>query len=226
MKPDLSLSYVHKPARKPHEKSPLVIMLHGYGSHENDLFEMAQALPEDQHYLSLRAPHDMGFGGFAWYALSMDGGQVRTADPAQARRAMESVHQFVQEYRDAFELPNAPLHLLGFSQGAILAYAYTFNYPREVQRLIAMSGYVLKSIVPDHYRPEDLRHLRLFVSHGKEDQVIPIQAARKTVAFLEKLGISHQYQEYNAGHGVAPENFRDLQQWYRGQSPQQKSTSG
>ena len=223
MKPDLSLSYVHKPAPNAPENAPLVIMLHGYGSHENDLFEMAHALPENQHYVSLRAPHDLGFGGFAWYALSMEGGQVRTADPAQARKAMEAIHTFIGEYREAFNLAEAPLHLLGFSQGAILAYAYAFNYPREVQRLIAMSGYILKAIVPDHYRPDDLRHLKIFVSHGKEDQVIPIQAARKTVEFLEKLGLSHQYQEYNTGHGVAPENFRDLQQWYRGQRSPQES---
>lgn len=211
----LPLTYRYQGPGKPGPQDPLVVLLHGYGSHENDLLNLVPALPEKRHYVSLRAPQALGFGGFAWYALAMEGGRIRTGDPAEARQALDQVHQFVKAFREQEGLTEAPLQLVGFSQGAILSYAYALHYPREVQQVAALSGYVLKDIVPSQYRPEDLRHLRFFVSHGTADEVIPIQAARQTVAFLEKLGVSHVYREYPEGHGIAPDNLRDLQNWFR-----------
>lgn len=215
MAASLPLTYRYQAPGRPGPADPLVILLHGYGSHENDLLNLVPALPEKRHYVSLRAPRALGFGGFAWYALAMEEGRIRTGDPAEARQALEQVHRFVAAFRAQEGLAEAPLQLVGFSQGAILSYAYALNYPREVQQVAALSGYVLKDIVPGQYRPADLHHLRFFVSHGSADEVIPVQAARQTVAFLEKLGISHVYREYPEGHGIAPDNLRDLQDWFQ-----------
>jgi phospholipase/carboxylesterase len=59
------------------------------------------------------------------------------------------------------------------------------------------------------------KDLDVFASHGSVDQVIPVEWARKTPGFLEKLKIEHEYKEYPVGHGVAPQNFFDLLSWIR-----------
>jgi len=56
-------------------------------------------------------------------------------------------------------------------------------------------------------------HLNIFISHGSVDQVIPLEWAQKTPAFLEKIGIESKLHEYPVGHGVAPQNFYDLKEW-------------
>ena len=52
--------------------SPLVIMLHGYGSNEDDLFSFASDLPENYKIISLRAPYPLAYGGFSWYDINLD----------------------------------------------------------------------------------------------------------------------------------------------------------
>lgn len=211
--PNLSLVYNYRPAAKNADSAPLVLMIHGYGSHENDLFGMADALPPEMHIVSVRAPRSMGFGGFAWYEINFAESGNKINNIEQAEEARDMLRTFVREFRQAFALPQNPLWLFGFSQGTILSYAYALNYPTEVQKVIALSGYVLSDIIPEKYKPAEVQHLDFFVSHGTEDPVLPIQAARQSVEFLERLNVSHQYREYPVGHGVAPENFRDLQQW-------------
>ena len=52
-----------------------------------------------------------------------------------------------------------------------------------------------------------MQHIKFFASHGSVDQVIPVEWARKTQPYIEKLGLSITYKEYPVGHGVAPQNF-------------------
>ena len=212
---DLSLVYNFEKAKSNPESAPLVVMIHGYGSHENDLFELRLALGSTAHYLSLRASINLGFGVFAWYPIHFGAGGIKTYDTDAAAQSRDLVLHFIQEFQAKEGLESNPLWLMGFSQGAILSYGLALSHPDKFQRIMALSGYVLKEIVPEQYRPADLQHLDFFVSHGREDAVIPISAARMTVDFLEKLQIKHRYQEYNSGHGINPENLRDLQQWFQ-----------
>jgi phospholipase/carboxylesterase len=211
--PSLPLVYNYQAARQNSESAPIVLMVHGYGSHENDLFGMAQALPPNMHYLSVRAPRSLGFGGYAWYDINFNQVGDKINNIEQAQIAKKTLRQFILEFRAAFGLTNNKLWLMGFSQGTILSYGYALTHPTEVEKVIALSGYVLKDIVPSEYRPQDLQHLDFFVSHGTQDDILPVQAARQTVEFLEKLKISHSYQEYPVGHGVSPDNMQALKAW-------------
>lgn len=212
---DLSLFYNYAPAKSNTDKTPLVLMIHGYGSHENDLFSLKDYLGSEAHYLSLRAPLTLGFGGFAWYPIHFDSVGAKTSDTKMAAQSRELISSFLSEFQEKEGLQNNPVWLLGFSQGGILSYGLALNEPQRFQKVMALSAYVLKEIVPDKYRPQDLKHLDFFVSHGNQDEVIPVSASRMTVEFLEKLNIKHRYQEYPAGHGINPDNLRDLVEWFK-----------
>lgn len=212
---ELPLVYNYQKALKPNPKSPILVMIHGYGAHENDLYSLKDYLGTEVHYLSLRAPMSLGFGGFAWYPIHFDAVGAKTSDTEMAGQSRDLILRFIEEFKVQEGLESNPVWLLGFSQGAILSYAMALNHPAKFERIMALSGYVLKEILPEQYRLQDLQHLDLFISHGNQDEVIPVQAARSTIAFLEKLKVKHRYQEYPAGHGINPDNLRDLVDWFR-----------
>ncbi len=211
---DLSLVYNYQAAQSKTAKAPIVLMIHGYGSHENDLFGLKDYLGDACHFVSVRAPMNLGMGGFAWYPIHFDQVGAKTSDTVKAAESRDLLRRFLSEFREQEGLVDNPLWLMGFSQGAILSYGYSLNYPKEVEKVMALSGYVLKEIVPSQYKPAELQHLDFFVSHGSEDEIIPVQAARRSTEFLEKLQIKHRYQEYPAGHGLNPENLQDLRSWF------------
>jgi phospholipase/carboxylesterase len=213
---ELNYHYLYQAPSTNAEQAPLLVMLHGYGSHENDLYSMREYFGQEFHYASLRAPLQLGFGGFAWYQLRYSEIGQMQSDVEFAKKSRDGILQFVQELKKALQLKvDHPTWLIGFSQGAILSYGFALSHPKVFSRVAALSGYVLKDLVPEKYLPANLKHLDFFISHGTEDGIIPVKAARDTVAFLEKIGVNHQYREYPAEHGLNAENMQDLIQWVK-----------
>ena len=210
---NLSLAYKIKEPKVVLNKNPLLLLLHGYGSNEADLFSFAEELPETYYIISARAPYDMQYGSYAWYAINFDADQNKFSDNEQAKTSRDLIAKFIDDLIQKYPINANDVSLIGFSQGSILSYAVALSYPEKVQRVVAMSGYLNLDIVADDYLKNTLSNLKIFASHGTVDQVIPIAWARKTPAILENLGIAVTYKEYPIGHGVAPQNFYDLKNW-------------
>jgi phospholipase/carboxylesterase len=206
------LEHIHRPSVL-NENAPLIIMCHGYGSDENDLFSFASELPEEYFVISLKAPYSLQPFGNAWYAINFDADQGKWSNNEQARSSRDLIAQFIEQACDFYSVDPTNVTLIGFSQGTILSLAVALSYPHLIKNVIGLSGYVNLEILKDDYRSKDFSHLQIFCSHGSADQVIPVQWARQTPPFLEALQISHIYKEYPVGHGVAPQNFYDFKQW-------------
>lgn len=195
---------------------PTILMLHGYGSHENDLFSFADELPEDFPVVSLRAPHRLPFGGFCWYQINFEATDPNLrSDDRAAKESRDAIIAFIEDYRKKHNTEQ-PIILMGFSQGCILSYAVAFTRPDLVHSVMALSGYLHAPILPDTMPHEKLRKLHFYVAHGKEDPVLPVDWARKSVEFLEKNQLSHEYREYPVGHGIDANGFRDLKAYLEG----------
>jgi phospholipase/carboxylesterase len=210
---NLSLEYKIREPKVKVDKNPLLLLLHGYGSNEADLFSFANELPEDYYIISARAPYDMQYGSYAWYAINFDADQNKFSDNDQAKISRDLIAKFIDELVQKYPIDPKNVSLIGFSQGSILSYAVALTYPEKVQKVVAISGYLNLDIVADDYLKNTFSTLKIFASHGIVDQVIPIAWARKTPAILEKLGIAITYKEYPIGHGVAPQNFYDFKNW-------------
>lgn len=210
---NLSLHHIVREPKIKNDKNPLLLLLHGYGSNEEDLFSFANELPDEYYVVSARAPFDMMNGSYAWYAINFDADENKFSDIGQARESRDIVSNFIDELILHYPLDVTNITLIGFSQGSILSYAVGLSYPQKVQRVIAMSGYLNTEIAVDDYAKNNFSNLKIFSSHGTVDQVIPVNWARKSVPVLEKLGISVVYKEYPVGHGVAPQNFFDFKNW-------------
>lgn len=210
----LSLDYVLRPSSLK-EKAPLLILFHGYGSDENDLFSFAAELPKELLIVSAKAPYTLQPYGNAWYAINFDAEKGKWNDNEQAKSSVELIATFIDEVIATYNVDAASVSLLGFSQGSILSYAVALTYPEKIKNIIALSGYINQDILPKDLttRVAEYEHLDFFCSHGSVDQVIPPDWAQQTPIFLEALNIKNSYKEYPVGHGVAPQNFYDLKAW-------------
>lgn len=202
--------------RRPLKKgvtTPVLLLLHGYGSHEEDLFSFANYLPEEYLIISLRAPLTLGFGGYAWYSIHFNEQQDKWSDDDEAKTAQEIILHNIDYHLEQFKLEGQKVSLLGFSQGAILSWAVGLSHPERIEKIIALSGYVNENIFG--YAKEGLDQLRIFSSHGTEDPTLPVDWARKGIALVEKKEINVAYKEYPAGHSINPDNFADLLAWLK-----------
>lgn len=204
------LNYLVKEPKKIGVENPAIILIHGYGSNEEDLFSFASELPEDYYIFSIQAPYQVPPYGFAWYAITFDENMNKFSDDLQAIESRELIMQFIEEIKLKYPISANNINLLGFSQGAILSYAIALTYPEKVNKVIALSGYFNEEIMTVNTDIEVYKNLKIFASHGTVDQVIPIEWARKTPEYLNKYQITFDYKEYPVGHGVAPQNFYDL----------------
>ena len=209
---ELSLHHISRSSNLK-EKAPLLIMFHGYGSDENDLFSFASELPKELFIISVRAPYPMQPYGNAWYAINFDAEMNKWNDNEQAKQSRDLISKFIDEACESYPVDKNNVTLLGFSQGTILSYAVALNYPEKVKNIIALSGYINEDILPEDLDSKTYSHLNFYCSHGSLDQVIPVDWARKAPKFLENLGIKHTYSEFPVGHGVAPQNFFELRNW-------------
>lgn len=195
------------------ENAPLLILLHGYGSDENDLFSFASELPEELFIISVKAPYPMQPFGNAWYAINFDAQKGKWSDNEQAIQSRDLIATFIDEVVTTYPVNPNNVSLLGFSQGCILSFAVALTYPEKVKNIVALSGYVNTDIIPDNLAKKDYSNLDFYCSHGSVDQVIPVQWAQQTPPFLNQLHIKHKYSEFPVGHGVAPQNFYELKEW-------------
>lgn len=207
------LDYRIRRPLKEGETTPVLFLLHGYGSHEEDLFSFANYLPEEYLIISLRAPLTLGFGGYAWYSIHFNEQQDKWSDDNEAKTAQEIILHNIDYHLEQFKLEGQKVSLLGFSQGAILSWGVGLSHPERIDKIIALSGYVNEDIFG--YAKEGLEQLRIFSSHGTEDSTLPVDWARKGIALVEKKEINVDYKEYPAGHGINPENFADLLAWLK-----------
>ena len=207
----MSLHYIVREPKETTTNPPLLILLHGYGSNEQDLFSFAEELPDNLLIVSAQAPLSMGFGGYAWYSINFDDKNGKFSDLKEAKESIDKIAVFVDEIKKKHNTNPDKTFLLGFSQGAILSYSLSFFYPNKVQHVIALSGYINKELLPENISNKIITDY--YCSHGSVDQVLPVDWARKSKPFLDNLGLNCEYSEYPVGHGVAPQNFYSFKTW-------------
>jgi len=94
-----------------------------------------------------------------------------------------------------------------------MSYSVALTAASFVKGMVAMSGRLLAETQAKALADADLSKLRVFITHGIEDPVIPISYAREAKEFLESKQISPTYKEYHAEHGIYDEMIQDVNQW-------------
>lgn len=173
MQLDTSAILWSAPERERAER-PLLLLLHGYGSHEGDLFGMAPGLPLGPVIASLRAPLAEN-GGWAWWTRA----DSPTGNPPAER--VDEAADAVIAWLDTLEYTS--VSLVGFSQGAALALQLLRHAPGRFTATVAIAGFVASG---DHPGDAELARERpaVFWGRGTDDRVIPADAVARTTEWL------------------------------------------
>jgi phospholipase/carboxylesterase len=205
---------LHYLVREPIVKSgntPVIILLHGVGSNEQDLFSLANQLPENFLVISARAPIQLGPNSFAWYQVDFSTGKpVFNVEQQENSRAI--LIKFIDQIKEKYAI-SGKVYLGGFSQGAIMSYSVGLTRPDLVNGIAVMSGRLLEEIKPMVAPKDRLQALKIFISHGTKDPVLNIQYARSSSVFLNTLGIKPTYKEYPEAHTISNDMLTDLVKW-------------
>lgn len=216
--PDLPLTYLMRPpltlpARG--ERAPLLVMAHGVGSNERDLFGLAPELDPRLHIISLRAPLTMGPDAYGWFTVTfVPNGYVIDVEQLDASRKV-----FAETLRaavGAFAVDPARVYLMGFSQGAIISLVTALTRPELLAGVVALSGRIPEQALPWAVAPERTAGLPIFQAHGVADTVIRVGDARAAREILERQRVALSYHEYPMSHTISDATFADLTTWLDG----------
>ncbi len=194
-------------------KPPLLVLLHGVRSNEQDLLGLTPMLDPRFFVVSAQAPIQMGPSAYGWYHVEFrpDGSFVINDEEADRSRGL--VLKFLPELKERYPVDPDRVFLMGFSQGCIMSLGAALAQPKAVAGVVGMSGRLLPSTLA-HQAPEsELRGLPVYVVHGTRDQVIGIQYGREIRDTLGKLPVDLTYREYDMAHNVTRESIADISQW-------------
>tara|TARA_B100001094_G_C17930707_1_gene670602 strand:+ start:16 stop:675 length:660 start_codon:yes stop_codon:yes gene_type:complete len=209
MKTDHLYYALHHADTLPKKNVPLLILLHGYGSNEADMLGLGPYFDEREvNCVSVRAPFQLDTGGFAWFDIERLPDKIRF-DYDQAMKSLILLNELVRVLKIEFE--SERVIIAGFSQGATMAMASGFKTPKDYSGIVALSGLCSKQMFPAD--PTLLTGLPVFVSHGIQDEVIPIQQARDSKNLLSSLPVALDYFEYEMQHTISSECLSQLQNW-------------
>ncbi len=210
----MELQYLVREPENITPETTLLVLLHGYGSNEQDLFAFAPTLPEDWLIVSFRAPLKSAWEGFSWYDIDLMN-QENRIDVAQARKSLQMITENIMALTNKYGLTENQTHLAGFSQGGILSYALSLHHPELFHKVACLSCYPEEKLLTDIVKDKKkIEKLRFFVSHGTEDPIIPLEWGRKAADLLYDLGAYFTFREYMSGHTVNQKNYMDLMEFF------------
>jgi phospholipase/carboxylesterase len=210
---NLSLTHlVRKPRQAVSTPPPLLLLLHGIGSNEQDLFGLASYLDERFLIVSARAPFVLGPGSYGWFQIEFTP-QGMVADIEQAKRSLGLLPGFIDELVETYGADAGCVYVAGFSQGAMMSLALALTRPEKVAGVVAMSGRLPSQVLEHAAERQALDHLRFLVVHGIYDPVLPLAEGRAIRQALEALPVELTYREYPMGHEVNVESLRDVSAW-------------
>ena len=210
----LSLTHLVREPTVKAEKPPLLLLLHGVGSNEEDLFGLAEHLDHRLFIVSARAPNTLGYGSYAWFHVQFTpSGPAIESDEAESSRL--ALISFIDEVVDAYGLDAERVYPMGFSQGSTISMSLALTAPQKLAGVIAMSGRTLPDVLPKMAPPEQLKKLSVLVVHGTADQVLPIRYGRETRDILSKLPVDLTYYEYPMAHQVSAQSLADIDEWLK-----------
>jgi len=186
----------------------LMLLIHGWTGDEQVMNIFSRRL--DSHYWVIfpRGPVTAPEGGFGWAPH----GNLTSQTPYlvdNAKKLLQNFRKLLQQKHIEFTPPD----LIGFSQGAALAYALTACEPEQIGKVAALAGFFPYGL-NNFCSLERLEGKSFYITHGRQDETLPVEEGRKAVEILRQTGANVAYCESNATHKVDAKCFNDLSAFF------------
>jgi phospholipase/carboxylesterase len=199
-----------------------VIWMHGLGADGSDFVPIVRELDLTgcppirfifPHAPTMPVTVNGGYVMRAWYDI-LGPDLVRREDEKGLRASQASIEQLIAQEKSRGIAPDR-IVLAGFSQGCAMTLQTGLRHPEKLGGLLCLSGYV-----PIYATVEDERHSAnhdtpIFMAHGRNDPVIPINRAEQSRDLLLALGHPVEWHEYMMQHAVCPQEITDIGAWFR-----------
>jgi phospholipase/carboxylesterase len=196
---------------------PVVVLLHGFGAPGDDLVPLWRALraPRGTRFVFPAAPLSLGpgyGGGRAWWWIDLEarvrrqaaGDRDTTEIPEGLVDARAKVTGLLAAIASELHAPPERVVLGGFSQGAMLSLDVALRTEQTPAGLVLLSG---THIASEEWAPRfaSRRGLPVFMSHGREDPILPFAVAEELAKTLGTNGLAVEWLPFRGGHGIPPE---------------------
>lgn len=207
----MSIFLSHIP-ENPTKDSKCIIMLHGVGSNQDDLFGLAPNFHEDTYVFSLEWCFSLGNDRYAWYPVDFSTGKplYKTED---VERGYQYILQFIEDISQTYKLTPDQIFPMWFSQGAIMSYYLLYRSPELIGGIIALSGRLLTEIDTTDFQIENYIWKKVFIGHGNEDRVISVESSNLTTQFVRELSLEPTVHIYQIGHTISQTEMTDISNW-------------
>jgi phospholipase/carboxylesterase len=192
------------------EPEGLLVLFHGRGVDENDLFPLLDVLDPQRRLLGItpRGPLSLPPGGAHWYAVR----EIGYPDPATFLPTYQAVAEWLGSIAEETGIGLERTVLGGFSQGGVMSYALGLGRGRpRPAALVALSGFV--PTVPGFELDLEPPLPPVAIGHGTLDPVISVEWGRRAREQLEAAGADVLYREYPLPHAVDPGFLAELAPW-------------
>ena len=186
-----------------------VIWLHGLGADGHDFEPIVPELrlAKPVRFVFPHAPIrpvtiNQGMRMRAWYDIFQFGGGPE--DDAGVRESQKLVEGLIRKEQ------GRKIVLAGFSQGGAIVLQTALRHPERLAGVMALSTYLPLSATLENERHKANHDVPIFMAHGKFDDIIPIDKAKRSREILEKLGYPVTWKEYPMPHSVCAEEIADL----------------
>lgn len=183
----------------------VIILLHGYLGNEYAMDIFGKKLGKGSAMVSPRAYYSVGPENYSWADPDTDERYALAAYRAPAER----LHRDLLSELEARGMQHLPRVIIGFSQGAAMAYTMAALYPESYNHIIALSGF-MPSGLDAAIRENSLPQLRAYISHGLQDDIVPLSAARQARDTLLAAGSDVNYCEGKGRHKISVECLKDI----------------
>lgn len=197
--------------------SPTMVLLHGFGSSAEQWLPYSKTVTflPNVEFLFPQGPvlmlrTDGSGAGHAWWDLKLAehrrngklGVDLRDEDPNGLERAGTLVRSFLEGV-------GHPVILGGFSQGAMVSCHVAFTSDLPLEALVLLSGTPLDESVWRVGMPRR-KGLRVFMSHGRADDVLPLDLAEGLRDEMLAAGLDVTFVAFDGGHEIPEEAVAGL----------------
>jgi phospholipase/carboxylesterase len=193
----------------PTDHSPILLLLHGHLGNEKSMWPLAHPITTDYYFLAPRAPMKKGEDQYSWHEITPQWPDLIETYQPLAQELLNRVNLWQQQNQSQV----AQYDVMGFSQGASMAYALLMLFPQKIRRIAAIAGFI-----PQSWKRElenaSLQGKKILISHGKNDDVVPIQKARLTAELLRINHAQVTFCESDAGHKLDSKCFNGLGEFF------------
>jgi phospholipase/carboxylesterase len=185
-----------------------MLLLHGHFGNENAMWILTKPIPNSYTLIAPRAPLKTGEDQYSWHEITPQWPGLETYTDL-TDQLLTRVDSWMQEQN----LNSQHYDVMGFSQGAVMAYALAILHPQRIGKVAALAGFIPQRWF-DQLNGQSLARKSFFVAHGKQDDIIPIKKAYQAADWLEDNGAHVTFCAADIGHKLSANCFNGLSEFF------------